>query len=56
MENREAERMAMTKVGAEIQDLKIQNQNLQDYIEGLGQDLDFPNNGGKLSEVGEWQQ
>ncbi len=55
-ENREAERMAMTKVGAEIQDLKIQNQNLQDYIEGLGQDLDFPNNGGKLSEVGERQQ
>ena len=29
---------------------------LQNYIEGLGQDLDFPNNGGKLSEVGEQQQ
>ena len=27
--NQEAERMAMTKAGAEIQDLKIKNQNLQ---------------------------
>ena len=54
--NLKAERMAVTTAGAEIQDLKIQNQNLQNYIEALGQDLDFPNNGGKLSEVGERQQ
>jgi hypothetical protein len=56
MENQQAERMAKTKVGAEIQDLKIQNQNLQNYIEGLGQDLDFSNSGGRLSTVGERQQ
>ena len=55
-ENQEAERMAKTKVGDEIQDLKIQNQNLQNYIECLGQDLDFSNSGGKLSAVGERQQ
>ena len=55
-ENQESERMAKTKVGDEIQDLKIQNQNLQNYIEGLGQDLDFSNSGGKLSAVGERQQ
>jgi dsDNA-specific endonuclease/ATPase MutS2 len=55
-ENQEAERMAKTKVVDEIQDLKIQNQNLQNYIEGLGQDLDFSNSGGKLSAVGERQQ
>ena len=55
-ENLKAKRMAVTTAGAEIQDLKIQNQNLQNYIEALGQDLDFPNNGGKLPEVGERQQ
>ena len=54
--NLKAERMAVTTAGGEIQDLKIQNQNLQNYIEALGQDLDFPNNGGELSEVGEQQQ
>ena len=54
--NLKAERMAVTTAGAEIQDLKIQNQNLQNYIEALGQDLDFPNNSGKLSEVDERQQ
>lgn len=55
--NLKAERMAVTTAGPEIQDLKIlQNQNLQNYIEALGQDLDFPNNGGKRSEVGERQQ
>ena len=37
--NLKAERMAVTTAGAEIPDLKIQNQNLQNYIEASGQDL-----------------
>ena len=48
-----AERVAKD---AEIQDLKQQNHSLEDYIEGLGQDLEFKNKGGKLSEVCERQQ
>ena len=47
-----AERVAKD---AEIQDLKQQNHSLEDYIEGLGQDLEFKNKGGKLSEVCERQ-
>lgn len=51
-EAQKAEKIAMEKVNAEIQDLAQQNQNLQDYIQGLGQDLDFQNKGyKKLSEI-----
>lgn len=56
-EAQEAERIVKEKVGAEIQDLKEQNLNLQDYIQGLGQDLDFRNKGYKnLSDIGERQR
>lgn len=55
-EAQEADRIARTSVDLEIKGLKIQNQNLHNYIEGLGQKLDFNNNSGKLTEVGDRHQ
>ena len=54
--DKNAENMAKIKVDAEINKLRTENINLHSYIEGLGQEIDFHNNGEKLCEVGERHQ
>ena len=55
-EYRDAERMAKIKTDAEIHEIRTENQNLQTYVEGLGQQLSFNNSGRKLSDVGDRHQ
>ena len=51
----DAERMASENFArAEIANLK--NQNLHDYLEGLGQNVRFSNSGKKITETGDRQQ
>ena len=44
-EYRDAERMAKIKTDVEIHEVRTENQNLQTYVEGLGQQLSFNNSG-----------
>ena len=43
--------MVKIKVDVQINKLRTENKNLHSYIEGLGQELDFHNSGGKLCEL-----
>lgn len=46
----------LSKATSEIKVLRTENEKLSNYIEKLGQDLEFPNNSGKVMGVGERQQ
>ena len=46
----------LAEANADIEQLRTENAQLHSYIEKLGQELNFANNHGKVSEVGERQQ
>ena len=46
----------LAEANAAIEQLRTENAQLHSYIEKLGQELNFANNHGKVSEVGERQQ
>ena len=55
----DAERMAsenFARAEEEIANLKNENRNLHDYLEGLGQNVGFSNSGKKITETGDRQQ